>query len=124
MAGHHRAANSENSLFAASLHISSPAQHASRIGHFPRWRRGLRGVCCLHRKGIWAETRRRTRRRRAMATTERAVIERFVAALAARDRAAATALYAPDALFEAHVPGWDPIVEGPAEIGELLDDFF
>ena len=59
-----------------------------------------------------------------MATTHRAVIERFVAALVARDRAAATALYAPDAQFEAHVPGWDPVVEGPGEIGILLDDFF
>ncbi len=59
-----------------------------------------------------------------MVTSERTVVERFVAALAARDREAATALYAPDALFEAHVPGWDPIVEGPMEIGELLEDFF
>jgi ketosteroid isomerase-like protein len=59
-----------------------------------------------------------------MATTERAVVERFVAALARRDRAAATALYAPDAVFEAHVPGGDPVVEGHAEIGELLEDFF
>jgi ketosteroid isomerase-like protein len=59
-----------------------------------------------------------------MATTERAVVERFVAALAARDREAAIALYTPDALFEAHVPGWDPVVEGPGEIGELLEDFF
>ena len=59
-----------------------------------------------------------------MATTERAVVERFVAALVVRDRAAATALYAPDAQFEAHVPGWDPVVEGPSEIGDLLDDFF
>src|SRR5688572_22247074 len=59
-----------------------------------------------------------------MATTERAVVERFVAALASRDRAAATALYASDAQFEVHVPGWDPVVEGPGEIGDLLDDFF
>lgn len=59
-----------------------------------------------------------------MATTERAVVEQFVAALAARDRWAAMALYTPDALFEAHVPGWDPVVEGPDEIGELLDGFF
>jgi hypothetical protein len=59
-----------------------------------------------------------------MATMERAVVERFVAALAARDRGAATTLYTPDAQFEAHVPGWDPVVEGPAEIGDLLQDFF
>jgi hypothetical protein len=59
-----------------------------------------------------------------MAAAERAVVERFVAALAARDRAAATALYASDAQFEVHVPGWDPVVEGRGEIGDLLDDFF
>ena len=52
------------------------------------------------------------------------VTERFVAALAARDRAAATRLYAPEARFEAHVPGWDPTVVGPVVIGELLQDFF
>jgi ketosteroid isomerase-like protein len=59
-----------------------------------------------------------------MATTERTVVERFVAALAARDRAAAMTLYAPEAHFEAHVPDWDPIAEGPAAIGELLQGFF
>jgi limonene-1,2-epoxide hydrolase len=59
-----------------------------------------------------------------MATSERAVVERFVAALAARDREAATALYAPGAQFEVHVPGWDTVVEDPAEIGDLLDHFF
>lgn len=59
-----------------------------------------------------------------MATDERAVVERFVRALAARDGAAAAALYAPDARFEAHVPGWDPTVVGPTEIAELLDGFF
>ena len=59
-----------------------------------------------------------------MATAEHDVVERFVAALAARDGAAATALYAPEARFEVHVPDWDPVVEGPAEIGELLQGFF
>ena len=61
----------------------------------------------------------------ALAVAEAQVVtEQFVAALAARDRAAATSLYAPEARFEAHVPGWDPTVEGPAVIGELLQDFF
>src|SRR3954454_12986818 len=59
-----------------------------------------------------------------MAATGRDVVEQFVAALAARDRAAATALYATEACFEVHVPDWDPVVEGPAEIGELLEGFF
>lgn len=53
-----------------------------------------------------------------------AVVEQFVAALAARDHAAATTLYAPEARFEVHVPDWDPIVEGPEAIGELLQGFF
>jgi len=53
-----------------------------------------------------------------------AVVERFVRALAGRDLGATLALYAPDALFEVHVPGWDALVEEPAEIGELLQDFF
>ena len=52
------------------------------------------------------------------------VTDQFVAALAARDRAAVTRLYTPEARFEAHVPGWDPAVVGPGEIGELLQDFF
>lgn len=59
-----------------------------------------------------------------MEMTERAVVERFMAALAARDGAAALALYSPDARFEAHVPGWDPVVEGPEAIGDLLQGFF
>jgi limonene-1,2-epoxide hydrolase len=59
-----------------------------------------------------------------MDTTGRAVAERFIQALAQRDGAAATTLYAPDARFEAHVPGWDPIVEGPEAIGDLLHGFF
>ncbi|GEM_PF-6694700 len=51
------------------------------------------------------------------------VPERFVAALKERDLRAAMALYVPDARFEAHVPGWDVLVDQPAEIGALLDDF-
>ena len=61
----------------------------------------------------------------ALAVTEaQAVAEQFVAALVARDRPAATGLYAPEARFEAHVPGWDPTAVGPGVIGELLQDFF
>jgi ketosteroid isomerase-like protein len=52
------------------------------------------------------------------------VTDEFVAALAARDRAAVMRLYAPEARFEAHVPGGDPAVVGPGEIGELLQGFF
>jgi hypothetical protein len=59
-----------------------------------------------------------------MDTSSSMVVEQFVRALAARDLAATKALYAPDALFEVHVPGWDALVDDPAEIGDLLQDFF
>jgi ketosteroid isomerase-like protein len=59
-----------------------------------------------------------------METTTSSVIEDFVDALAARDLAAAVNLYARDAVFETHVPGWDGVTDDRAEIGEWLDDFF
>jgi len=58
-----------------------------------------------------------------MQATTNLVAERFVAAIAARDLGAAMALYAPEATFEAHVPGWDVSVDEPADVSGLLDDF-
>jgi ketosteroid isomerase-like protein len=52
------------------------------------------------------------------------VIDRFVEALAARDLAAAVDLYAPAAVFEPHVPGWDGVTDDRDEIGAWLDSFF
>jgi ketosteroid isomerase-like protein len=59
-----------------------------------------------------------------METTASRVIDGFVAALAARDLGAAVDLYAPEAVFEPHVPGWDGATTDRAEIGAWLDDFF
>lgn len=54
----------------------------------------------------------------------RAAVERYVAALAARDLTAAMEIYAPDAIWEVHVPGDDGLQEGPAEIAALLELWF
>lgn len=58
-----------------------------------------------------------------MQATSNMVVERFVAALTARDLGAAMALYTPDARFEAHVPGWDVVVDEPSDVSNLLEDF-
>jgi ketosteroid isomerase-like protein len=54
----------------------------------------------------------------------RVTIERFVEALAARDLAAALALYEPEAVWEVHVPGGDGYQQGIEEIADLLDPWF
>jgi hypothetical protein len=59
-----------------------------------------------------------------MAATTISAIDRFVEALAARDLPAAVDLYAPAAVFEPHVPGWDGVTDDRDEIGEWLDSFF
>jgi hypothetical protein len=59
-----------------------------------------------------------------MKTTTSSVVDAFVEALAARDLAATVDLYAPGAVFEPHVPGWDGVTDHRDEIGEWLDDFF
>jgi ketosteroid isomerase-like protein len=59
-----------------------------------------------------------------MAATTTSVIDSFVEALAARDLPAAVDLYAPTAIFEPHVPGWDGVTDDRDEIGDWLDSFF
>src|SRR5436309_2267708 len=58
------------------------------------------------------------------ASSERATVERFVRALAARDQEGALALYEPQAEWEVHVPGGDGVQQGVGEIGELLRPWF
>jgi len=58
------------------------------------------------------------------ASDERAIVERFVHALAARDQQAALGLYEPDAEWEVHVPGGDGLQRGVGQIGELLRPWF
>ena len=60
----------------------------------------------------------------ASATAMASVIEEFVGALAARDLPATLARYAPGAVFEPHVPGWDGVTDDRDEIGAWLDSFF
>lgn len=59
-----------------------------------------------------------------MATATTSVIGRYVDALAARDLPATLSLYAPGAVFEPHVPGWDGVTDDRDEIGAWLDSFF
>ena len=54
----------------------------------------------------------------------REVVERFVRAMEHQDLAAVVALYAPDAAWEVHVPGWDAAVTDRAELRELHEGFF
>ena len=54
----------------------------------------------------------------------RATIERLIETLAAQDLDATLALFAPDALWEAHVPGWDTQMRGREEIAERLIPWF
>ena len=54
----------------------------------------------------------------------RPVIDEFLSALTARDLPATLNLYAPGAVFEPHVPGWDGVTDDLDEVGEWLDDFF
>jgi ketosteroid isomerase-like protein len=54
----------------------------------------------------------------------RATIERLIEALAAQNLDAALALFAPDAIWEAHVPGWDTVMQGRDEIAERLIPWF
>jgi ketosteroid isomerase-like protein len=57
-------------------------------------------------------------------TTPREVIECFVRLMAAGDIEAIVALYAPNACWDAHVPGWDTTAGQPAEFRRLHEDFF
>jgi ketosteroid isomerase-like protein len=58
------------------------------------------------------------------ATTDTDVVERFLQALGARDLQATLAAYAPDAVWEVHVPGGDGYQRGRDEIADLLVPFY
>jgi ketosteroid isomerase-like protein len=53
-----------------------------------------------------------------------ATVERFIQALRARDLQATLDTYAPDAVWEVHVPGGDGLQQGPDEIGQVLVPFY
>jgi ketosteroid isomerase-like protein len=51
-------------------------------------------------------------------------VERFIKALGARDLKGTLATYAPDAVWEVHVPGGDGLQRGVDEIGLLLAPYY
>ena len=61
---------------------------------------------------------------RSAAPAARATSERLIEALAAQDRDATLALFAPDAVWEAQVPGWDLVMQGRDELIERLLPWF
>ena len=60
----------------------------------------------------------------AQTSDELQTVERFLQALGACDLEATLALYAPDAVWEVHVPGGDGLERGPEEIGQVLVPFY
>src|SRR5215208_1398429 len=54
----------------------------------------------------------------------RGVVERFVELIAAQDLDGLVALYAPDALWEVHVPGWDGVASRSEEARDFHHGFF
>lgn len=65
-----------------------------------------------------------TKVQNATPTRPRDVIERYVELTAAQDLSGIVALYAPDARWDVHVPGWDTTADRPAAIEELQYDLF
>jgi hypothetical protein len=53
-----------------------------------------------------------------------AVASDFVNLMAKQDLAGVMALYAPDARWEVHVPGWDDLMTDPIEMLDLHQEFF
>jgi ketosteroid isomerase-like protein len=57
-------------------------------------------------------------------TQPRDVVARFVELIAAQDLDGLVSLYAPNALWEVHVPGWDGSASCPADLIDLHHGFF
>jgi len=51
-------------------------------------------------------------------------VKQFVRLMEQQDLAGVVALYAPDALWEVHVPGWDDLLDDPRDMFALHQDFF